>query len=301
MKNCNNIQESLDWCMGTPELPGIMRRIYYIAKSNIVRWPQMPRTEKGQVIEPVVYEDFIPAADAYWHYIDILEDKSQLTSEAQGENYAQTQLNKLTAFHPGTGAEATAAAAYINNTDNVFIVQDKAGRYRIVGSENWTTKNTVTMDLGQGPTGTPGTTISVEAPDEVPAPFYHGVIVTEDGPIDCGGDFSKVRIISFSSSGPSDDEVVVVSGNYTTVSPVTYEGKQYTTALKMETNTKISFETKRDGTIHFWAAPDDAKCSVKIDGKTHSVNATNMNFNLSAGEHLITKQDTCRIVLIVIS
>ena len=286
--------------MGKPELPGIMRRIYYIAKSSIVAWPQMPRNENGQVIEPVVYDDFIPAADDCWHYIDILEEKSQLSSEAQGEAYAQTQLNKLVAFHPGTGAEATAAAAYINNTDNVFIVQDKAGRFRIVGSENWVTKNTVTMDLGQGPTGAPGTTINVEAPDEVPAPFYYGTIITEDGPIHCSGSLSRNRIISFSSAGPSDDEVVVISGNYTTVSPVTYEGKEYTTALKMETNTKISFETKRDGNITFWFAPDDTKGSIKMDGKSHSVNGNNINFALKAGEHLVTKQDVCRIVLIVI-
>lgn len=66
--------------------------------------------------------------------------KSQLTSEAQGELPSQTQLNKLTAVHPGVGAEASAAAAYLNNNDNVFLVEDMKGKYRVVGSEAWTTK-----------------------------------------------------------------------------------------------------------------------------------------------------------------
>ena len=89
--------------------------------------------------------------------------------------------------HPGVGAEATAAAAYLNNSDNVFIVEDMKGNYRVVGSEKWETKTTVAQDLGQGATGTASTTISVEATDECPAPFYSGSIVTEDGTIPAAG------------------------------------------------------------------------------------------------------------------
>ena len=111
----------------------------------------------------------------------IATQKSQLTSDAQGEVPSQTQLNKLTAVHPGVGPEATAAAAYINNNDNVYIVEDMKGRFRVIGSDKWDTKSTVAQDNGQGATGTTSTTISVEATDEVPAPFYEGTIVTEDG------------------------------------------------------------------------------------------------------------------------
>ena len=89
------------------------------------------------------------------------------------------------AVHPGVGPEASAAACYLNNSDNVFIVQDSKGYYRVVGSEKWITKTTVVQDNGQGPTGTTSTTINVEATDEVPAPFFFGIIETEDGNIDC--------------------------------------------------------------------------------------------------------------------
>lgn len=184
-KTCTSIQKSLGWCQGTPELPGVKRRIYFIAKSFIVGFPQLPRDELGRSTSAVLVGDFVLMADATWKYIDILPDKSQLTSEAQGELPSQTQLNKLVAVHPGVGKEASAAAAYINNTDNVFIVEDMKGNYRVLGNDKWTTKATVAQDLGQGATGTTSTTINVEATDEVLAPFYVGKLDTEDGEIDC--------------------------------------------------------------------------------------------------------------------
>lgn len=182
--SCSNIQKSLGWCQGTPELPGIMRRLYYISKAMIVKWPTLKRDTNNSRCIAAAYEGvFTLAADEKWRYIDILPEKSQLTSEAQGELPSQTQLNKLTAVHPAVGEEASAAAAYLNNSDNVFLVQDMRGNWRVVGSERWTTKTTVAQDNGQGATGTTSTTISVEATDEVPAPFYHGAIETEDGTI----------------------------------------------------------------------------------------------------------------------
>ena len=190
-KTCTSIQKSLGWCQGTPELPGVKRRIYFIAKSFIVGFPQLPRDELGRSTSAVLVGDFVLMADATWKYIDILPDKSQLTSEAQGELPSQTQLNKLVAVHPGVGSEASAAAAYINNTDNVFIVEDMKGNYRVLGNDKWTTKATVAQDLGQGASGTTSTTINVEATDEVPAPFYVGTLETEDGDIDCSNGAAK--------------------------------------------------------------------------------------------------------------
>ncbi|MCQ2221577.1 MAG: hypothetical protein MJZ12_09260 [Prevotella sp.] len=185
MPNCTNIQRSLDWCMGTPELPGIKRRVYYIAKSQVAQWPTFTRDANGRVTSSTLNGSFTLVADAKWHFIVILADKSQLTSEAQGEVPSQTQLNKATLVHPGVGPEASAAAAYLNNSDNVFVVEDMKGNFRVVGSDRWLTKTTVAQDNGQGATGSTSTTISVEATDEIPSPFYVGTLETEDGDIDC--------------------------------------------------------------------------------------------------------------------
>ena len=113
--NCNPLQKSLDWCMGTPELPGIRRRIYYIDKSQIAQWPSYSRDSNRRSKSAVLVGSFLLVADAKWKHIDILADKSQLTSEPQGELPSQTQLNKLTAVHPGVGPEASAASCYLNN------------------------------------------------------------------------------------------------------------------------------------------------------------------------------------------
>jgi len=186
MSNCKPLQKSLAWCEGKPVLPGIRRRLYYTAKSNIVTWPKLPKDSNGRVQTAIYVGNFTLAADATWKYIDVLPDKSQVTSEAQGETPSQTQLNKLVAVHPDVGQEASAAAAYLNNSDNVYIVEDMPGRYRVIGSDKWETKTTISQDLGQGATGTASTTINAEAADVVPAPFYEGEIVTDDGTIDAG-------------------------------------------------------------------------------------------------------------------
>lgn len=184
MSKCTNVQRSLDWCMGTPELPGIKRRVFYIAKSMIAQWPTFVRDDAGRATSSTLKGSFTLVADAKWKYIIILADKSQLTSEAQGEIPSQTQLNKATLVHPGVGPEASAAALYLNNSDNVFIVEDMKGNFRVVGSERWLTKSTVAQDNGQGPTSSTSTTIMIEATDELPSPFYVGIIETEDGDID---------------------------------------------------------------------------------------------------------------------
>lgn len=188
MPNCNNLQRSLDWCMGTPELPGIKRRVYYISKNQVAQWPAFVRDDIGRVTSSTLSGSFTLVADAKWHFIVILADKSQLTSDAQGEVPSQTQLNKATLVHPGVGPEATAAAAYLNNSDNVFVVEDMKGNFRVLGSERWLTKTTVAQDNGQGATGTTSTTISIEATDEIPSPFYVGNLETEEGTIDCSVD-----------------------------------------------------------------------------------------------------------------
>ena len=183
--NCFNIQQSLAWCQGTPELPGIRRRAYYTSKGNIVKWPKLQHYTNGRLVSAVLNGSFELTAEQKWKYIDILPDKSQLTSDPQGEVPSQTQLNKLTLVHPAVGEEASAAAAYINNNDIVIVVQDMKGNWRVVGSEHWPTKATVAQDLGQGATGTTSTTITAEATDECPAPFYKGTLDTEDGNIVC--------------------------------------------------------------------------------------------------------------------
>lgn len=188
MKNCNGIQKSLDWCEGTPELAGLRRVAYYIAVSDVLSCPKVPLDENGRPLSCLLAGDFVLRADSVFRRIAFNPESSGLVSDPQGDRPNQTQLNKLTLIHPGVGPEASAAAAYINNTRCLFLVQDMRGRWRLVGNPDFPMKCTVAQDLGQGITGSTSTTISVEASDLTPAPFFSGTIVTEDGEIKISDD-----------------------------------------------------------------------------------------------------------------
>lgn len=189
--SCLNLQKSLDWCEGTPVRPGIRKRCYYISKSKIAKFPSIEKDSKGRVTGSKYTGDFELVADQKWQYIDILPAKSSLKSDPQGEVPSQTQQNVFTGVHPGVGEEATNAAAYLNNCDNIFLVPDASGMYRVVGCEAYPATTTVAQDLGEGPTGTASTTITHTATDDVPSPFYPGKIEAADG--DRMGDGSAVK------------------------------------------------------------------------------------------------------------
>ena len=163
-----------------PQYPGIRRRAYFCNKNLIATYPTLPRDAMGRPTAGVYSGNFELVSGAYWQHIDINPDKSQLTSEPQGEVPSQTQLNKLVLMHNGVDEEATAAAGFLNNSDTIFVVEDMAGNFRVVGNDKWPTKTTVNQDNGQGTTPA-GTTINVEVTDELAAPFYEGSLeVGED-------------------------------------------------------------------------------------------------------------------------
>lgn len=178
---CSIIQESIEWCEAKAVKPGIRKRIWYTSKKNIAKWPDRDRDPWGRC-KSASYENessFVMATGGYWRHIDTYAAKSKATSDPQGEFPSQTQLNKLEVIIPGTGPDESSLCAYVNNTDSVFLVEDNHGRIRVYGSEDYETKSTVTQDLGEGPTGTAQTALSVEASDETLPPFYSGDIQEE--------------------------------------------------------------------------------------------------------------------------
>lgn len=179
---CDIIQQSIDWCEGAPQYAGIQRDVYYIAASNILTWPARKKTAAGADLAE--YDDkssFVLKGDKKFQKIGILANKSTAKSESQGEEPSSSQINKLELLHPGTGVEASNAAAYLNNIPSVFLVNDANGNLRVYGCQRWASeiKCKVAQDLGQGSAGTASTTITVEAPDTTPAPVYHGEIDVE--------------------------------------------------------------------------------------------------------------------------
>ena len=179
------------------------------------------------------------------------------------------------AVHPGVGPEATAAACYLNNGDNVFLVEDMKGFFRVVGCARWITKTTVTQDNGQGPTGSVSTTINVEATDEVPAPFYSGIIETEDGEL-----YGESYDDSDDGPVPVYDNIVSINGVEQTISggEISVHGPLRSlnfTGLDMlmikvqvDRNTLVMANMSDDGTSASWTGYVEAPTSVLVNERT---------------------------------
>ena len=182
---CKGIQDTIDWCQGTPELGGMRRSIYYVAAQDVVLAASLPRDAKHRPTSSILTGQYEFAEDVVAQRIDILPEKSRWQSDTQGEYPGQSQLDKLTLYHPSVSPEATAACCYINNSPCIFFFCDTTGRWRVCGDPDLPIKNSVTQDGGEGVTGSPNTTIAVESTNLVSFPYYTGKLKTGDGEIDC--------------------------------------------------------------------------------------------------------------------
>lgn len=181
--NCQSIVKSMGWCQGKTVKPGIRRRMFLIAADQILKWPTIERDTLGRVTSSVMQGSFTLVEGAKWAKIEHLPAKAEFKSETQGEYPSQTFKVSGKFVHPGVGEEAADATASLLNTNAVGLVEDMDGRFRVIGSEDYDSVITSQRDNGQGPTGTAGTTVNMEASMEADAFFYEGEIVTEDGTI----------------------------------------------------------------------------------------------------------------------
>jgi hypothetical protein len=175
---------NLDWTDGQVSVPGIYPVLFYMPKSWITAWPQLPTVPSTPAEEVTLSGDFTLAAGKVWKEINCIDIKSQPTAEQQGEIRCKTYSNKLKVVVSLTNEEATSMAKIAANTDLVFIFRERdSGKYRVAGSEKFMTLTNLMLDIGGAPTSEKGTTINIEAVDVCPFPFYDGEIVTEDGDI----------------------------------------------------------------------------------------------------------------------
>ena len=184
-RDATGLYQSLEHCAGKTILPGIRGKVLFIKKSNIVSWPVLPKVEDAANMAAMAtyVGNFTLAADKKWLCIDTLSLKSNVTSESQGEKPCLTTLNKASLKHPGTEAEASGFCRQAMADDLVYLVQQRNGKFRVLGCEEFETDTKPSQALGEGLTGEAGTSIDIEAPDLCPAPFYVGKIETADGDI----------------------------------------------------------------------------------------------------------------------
>ena len=196
-ENCAamNLYDSVRFCDGTTVMPGVRRKAYFISQDNIVRYPELPKLsdEEVQMGELATYVgDFTLAADAKFKVIDLDDSASNVVCESQGEKPSKSFLNKATFKHPGKGEVATGFARLANASNLLFIYQERDGAFRVIGNQMFSTNVKPTQESGAKETDASGTTFNIEVSDMCPAPFYKGIIKTDEGDIDAStGEIAK--------------------------------------------------------------------------------------------------------------
>ncbi|MDE6330059.1 MAG: hypothetical protein K2L83_05020 [Muribaculaceae bacterium] len=188
MITCDVLQQSISWCEGAPSVPGIRREIYFTAISNIVSKPVLPEDELHRPTDVILQGDYVTKADKVFYKAQGLPNKNQYTSDPQGEQGSQTQLNKLSFIYPSTDEEASRFCLNFNNTPCVVLFCDNCGRWRVLRNHFGLLKAEIKQDSGQSVTGETGTTIEFSDTDKICPPFFRGKITTEDGEISLGDD-----------------------------------------------------------------------------------------------------------------
>lgn len=184
--SCTNkkLFQSLKFCPGEVLAPGIRTRMYYIGHDDIVKWPELPNLASAKMGELATYKgDFTLASDAKFLAIDLVNNKGEVTWEHQGEEPSKLFMNKFTANLPNIDEQAAGFQRQILAIPGVFLVQQRDGKFRVLGCKAYKPEVAPKGGTGEGVTGAMGSQIEISATDFCPAPFYTGKIVTEDGEI----------------------------------------------------------------------------------------------------------------------
>lgn len=201
-KQVPSLLGSIEFCAGETVRPGIRPHVYIISKRDILEWPKRTKlTDDGATMAKLASYtgDFKLPADKKWMKVDLIPNKGSFSAEQQGEFPSITYLNKITCTHPGIAEEATGFCQLCITDHFVMLVPQRNGQYRVFGNEDFDLEMKPKLESGEGTTGG-GTTIEAEVTDICPAPFYPGVIATEDGDIS-GSDGTAVKAGSSKPSG----------------------------------------------------------------------------------------------------
>lgn len=179
-----SIYADLEKCPGQKKLPGIRDYVYATSKRDILAYPEVSDNPTTLAESVQAKGDYTLAAEKYFYKIGIVKDNGKIEVENQGVDGAKTFLNKVTFAIPGTEEEATGFIDQANNDELVLLVPQRNGKFRIIGSEDFSPELSLKQDTGATATDANTTTVEATATDLHPAPFYTGKIHTADGDID---------------------------------------------------------------------------------------------------------------------
>ena len=198
---CNGLPtltESLTHCQGSRVQPGLRNHMYYIAKRDIVKWPKrLNISDSGATMEKLatLNGDFVLKADKKWKRIDLIDSKGQMESDLTGEYPSKLYENKATLTFPGIEEDVTGFCQLAAEDHFVFIIVQRNGKCRLLGSEMYDTEVKPKLSTGEGYSGG-GTVIEITSRDISPAPFYAGIVEVDEGKISGANDEVTTAVAS---------------------------------------------------------------------------------------------------------
>ena len=187
-----SLYESVEACPGKKNFPGIRRRIYFIPKADIATFPALnaipadPGNDDNMAKLGQLNGDFELAQGKFFKFLDLKDEASNVTFETVGEDGSKLFNNQATAILSGQDDELKGFARQAVNDDIVFVYQDRAGKFCVIGNEMFKCHTTPSGDTAAEATGAVTTTFAIQCYDECPVPTYVGKLYYAAGKyIDC--------------------------------------------------------------------------------------------------------------------
>lgn len=165
---------------GNGNMGGLRTTVYFAHPDDISSFPSPLTTGSfgdGVKLNPTPGIVFNSGKGFKQFYMTI--ESGGLKDEAQGEYDGKSYKNTGTYFYPTTKAKALELAAYLNNSNGVWIFVEADGTKRVVGSPDLPAKCNASTDTGIAAADRRGVTIEVNANNVAPAYIYEGAITLE--------------------------------------------------------------------------------------------------------------------------
>ena len=148
-----DLYDNMPFCKGQKSLPGIRHHIYGIPKRDVLTYPVIGGNAAASLDKVSSYAgNFALVADKFWHKVDIVPNDGQVKVESQGSYGSKTFKVTTTVNIPGTEEKASGYIAEANNEEMLYLVPQRNGKYRLIGSEAFTPELKLSQDTGKAST-----------------------------------------------------------------------------------------------------------------------------------------------------
>lgn len=219
------IQKDLNWGPGRVNPSGIRTNGFFIQKSEIISFPEVPATALTIEDQVTLEGDFVLKPGAYWKRIYTTQGEGKVEFEGFGEKDCEMVNNKCNLSYPDISKEGRAFAKGNMNSNTIFVpITRTSGTNRptiehiVIGGKEYEGEVKIKGSSGDKAGSKKGITVEVTAPDFTPLPIYEGILILEDGTYDCAtGVFTPTVVAPLTISNVAKTDETVADANDGTI------------------------------------------------------------------------------------